>query len=751
MTDSQNLVSTRDRIVNGAWAVLSFLSPSKLFLGGLAAALLLLVTEFQPLRLYGWMIGPTGRIYVSSPGVYTRERLVNDRNDQDFWLREQLKALDRNKDEVHYAVVNQHDSAIRYGGADKPRAEPEAAPTTAPVYDPAAPLIPGISSVPGASATEAAAKSDEVPRPVLSFVDAYVIRAAARDMIRQSVLENLLDDRHDLTGNSVYGLKFDTTVYPGKFTAGRAFVRLSITGQSDLIFEENDAENKFPELPYHLRKYFESTFADIKNNPNNPNYNSFNLYTQWLANVRWRLNSHFLQIMETKCVCKQPQCAGSATSWRPEIASTVNTVLALDNAKLGGGGSGITLEQVALPDPWNKFLAISVRIPSEGGCANRPEFIVDPVDDTVYIIASKKYEIGRYTKVDEVDSQESAYSYKQPNGVDNSLHYRNFRSILNYAKTIGKVDDYCPKSGEVEQAPEACPTYVTIPAGYFNFIEKVIQPDMYAYSLFPRMEATSALSGRSNTVSIDYPASEDGVSRFGFDAMDRQSRASLEPMAVGFTDSQSTKSIDLGWVIDIGAGGAPFQKSQFALISVPAWTSRLTVTVRTGWLGSSSAENSGEPYSYAVPIPPDYEAFDAFIGGEEAVRRPQINDELMDKEINLVACRKASILIPGLRLWRSAMVTVGSERADRITVLPNMRGIIAEFTKLGRPVNPGSATLRVWTSEGVDIQPDRVTISLPDDLTECGDRPAPAAPKPVTPVPETTELAPEAPLPGPEL
>ncbi|RWM11233.1 MAG: hypothetical protein E5X53_17310 [Mesorhizobium sp.] len=611
---------------------------------------------------------------------------------------------------------------------------------------------------PAAPAAEASARSGEAPRPVLSFVDAYKIRAAARDTIRQSVLENLLDDRHDLTGNSVYGLKFDTTVYPGRFTAGRAFVRLSITGQSDLILEEVDPANKFPDLPYHLRKYFQSKYSDIKNNPNNPNYNSFNLYTQWLANVRWRLNSHFLQIMETKCVCKQPQCASPPTSWRQEISSTVNTVLALDNAKLRGGGliggSGISLEQVALPDPWDKFLAVTVRIPSEGGCANRPEFSVDRVDDTIHIRPNKE-QVPGFVQVDELDGEESAYVFVPQSGDPNANlalywpHYRNLRSITRYVKSIGEIED-CPKSDE------ACAKYVTIPAGYFNFIEKVIQPDMYAYSLFPRMEATSVLSGRSNTINIDYPAgTEEGGSQIGFDATDRSDRASLEPMAVGFTDSQSTKSIDFGWVIDIGAGGAPFQKSQFALISVPAWTSRLTVTVRTGWLGSSSEENGSEPYSYSVPIPPDYEAFDAFIGGEEAVRRPQINDELMDQEIDLVACRKASILIPGLRLWRSAMVTVGSERADRITVLPNMRGIIAEFTKLSRPVKLGAATLRVWTSEGVDTQPDKVTISLPDDLTECGDKPAPADSKPVTPVPETTEVAPEAPqgapVPGAEL
>jgi hypothetical protein len=194
------------------------------------------------------------------------------------------------------------------------------------------------------------------------------------------------------------------------------------------------------------------------------------------------------------------------------------------------------------------------------------------------------------------------------------------------------------------------------------------------------------------------------------------------PTAIGFTDADSEKSIDLGWVVDVGRNGAPFQKSQFALVSVPAWTSRLQISVETGWLDASSEEKVAGKHSYSVPIPPDYEAFDSFIGGQESVRRPQINDELMDGDITLIACRRATVLIPGLRLWRSAMVTIGSERADRITVLPNMRGIVAEFTKLGRAAVGDGATLRVWTSEGVDSLPGKVKVTLPEDVGECQDK-----------------------------
>lgn len=98
----------------------------------------------------------------------------------------------------------------------------------------------------------------------------------------------------------------------------------------------------------------------------------------------------------------------------------------------------------------------------------------------------------------------------------------------------------------------------------------------------------------------------------------------------------------------------------------------------------------------------------------------------MDRDIYLRAGREAKLLIPGSRLWRSATVTLGAQIANRIRVLPNMEGIIAEFDQLDLPsaayrteekggADPQCALqnkafenfaarpvrLRVWTSEGV--------------------------------------------------
>ncbi len=690
-----------ERVKNAILAV----SGSYLLWAVLVAAVLLAAINVEPRRLAGWLIGPTGEVFVSSPGVYTRERLVNDRNDQDFWLREQLRLLD--EDKGGFSTITNSDLRLKVDAAATPGGSGE------PVGD--------------APTKNAGGEPQAAAQPSLSFLDSFAIRAAARDSIRQSILENLLDDRHDLTGNSVYGLKFDTTVIPGRFTTGRAFVRLSIKpDQAALVPDAPSSDDKsFPDLPYHLRTYYQFSYSQIANDPANPNYNSFKLYSQWLENVRWRLNSHFTQIAETKCRCLNKgvtdgKCSAPSPEWRQEILSTVSKILAIDGAKIKAGQDPVM--GIILPAPWSNFLAISVTLQPANDCSNLPAFTVIPVVDTI-LARPKGEEDSEYKRVDKIDDAESAYVYvPKSEDVDWLLywpHYRNIQSIAKYVKSINKQQTYCPD----EAKRETCYGYITIPSGYFNFIEKVIKPDMYAYSLFPRLEATSVLNAQTRSLAYSARKGEGGPA-FGIDSAGSTNEASLMPTAIGFTDAESEKSIDLGWVVDVGRSGAPFQRSQFALVSVPAWASRLQVSVETGWLDSASEEKATTTKSYSVPIPPDYEAFDSFIGGQEAVRRPQINNELMDDNITLVACRHAAILIPGLRLWRSAMVTVGSERADRITVLPNMRGIVAEFTKLNRAAAVGDATLRVWTSEGVDSLPGKVTVDPPADPNECDDKPA---------------------------
>jgi hypothetical protein len=76
-----------------------------------------------------------------------------------------------------------------------------------------------------------------------------------------------------------------------------------------------------------------------------------------------------------------------------------------------------------------------------------------------------------------------------------------------------------------------------------------------------------------------------------------------------------------------------------------------------------------------------------------------------------------TLLIQGRDLWRNPKVFVGSLAADRVDVLPDMNGVLAHFKTVPMPAKTtaGNATidLTVVTSFGYDMVPNAVTILPP--------------------------------------
>ena len=52
-------------------------------------------TKLVSTRLWWMLSPPASAIYVESPEVYTRERLINERSTEEAWLNDQLKLVDR--------------------------------------------------------------------------------------------------------------------------------------------------------------------------------------------------------------------------------------------------------------------------------------------------------------------------------------------------------------------------------------------------------------------------------------------------------------------------------------------------------------------------------------------------------------------------------------------------------------------------------------------------------------------------------
>jgi hypothetical protein len=184
-----------------------------------------------------------------------------------------------------------------------------------------------------------------------------------------------------------------------------------------------------------------------------------------------------------------------------------------------------------------------------------------------------------------------------------------------------------------------------------------------------------------------------------------------------------------------------------AVISVPSWWKRLDLEIHACWITPKLARNGADTL-FDTPS----NICNAVYGGDQTsltsaddaeqttpppghfkrsvrVQLPRSIDEVTARfnfdlvktpyfdpawrrdyegaETALMAGRPAHIALAGERLWRGTVVTIDGQPADRITVLPDMKGVIAEFNcvrpsprALTGTANQSRAKLTVWTAEG---------------------------------------------------
>ena len=210
------------------------MEPSKVFLISLSTAIVVVAiglwlqsslpsdlgTSIEPLAIPTappqTPLDKAGAIFIDSPEIYTRERLVNDRYQQDAWLRRRLEQTDS----LEFGVQGVRDvraateviAQARLGMALKPALGDKAA-------DQPSLTLPTADAPSAGQARRAATQQEsntEEPRSAedRSPIDDFRDRVAYREEVRSAIIENQLDDRHDLDGNTLYRLKFDATVIP---------------------------------------------------------------------------------------------------------------------------------------------------------------------------------------------------------------------------------------------------------------------------------------------------------------------------------------------------------------------------------------------------------------------------------------------------------------------------------------------------------------------------------------------------------
>jgi hypothetical protein len=136
------------------------------------------------------------------------------------------------------------------------------------------------------------------------------------------------------------------------------------------------------------------------------------------------------------------------------------------------------------------------------------------------------------------------------------------------------------QSGEGDEQPFQVEIQY-LPSRLFNFIERLGELDAYSYAVFPKNDVVGIVNDIS--AQLEAGAGDGGMFDVGRHLL--ESRTVL--VLVGYGDGRRMKSgenssVGFGWVISPVGSMQPTQKSQLALVAVPAWTRVLRLEVVTG-------------------------------------------------------------------------------------------------------------------------------------------------------------------------
>jgi hypothetical protein len=295
-------------------------------------------------------------------------------------------------------------------------------------------------------------------------------------------------------------------------------------------------------------------------------------------------------------------------------------------------------------------------------------------------------------------------------------------------------------------------TPITVPVGLYNFVRRLGKAKtIYTYAINPTEpdelignRARSELmrefdTGMALKALVQASPSADMKAAVKDRMVNELRRDSVRRSVFGYgkDGTMDSGAAMLGWQVmpgddsldDVSRGDrylGPKQVPMTALVSLPAWWEKVEFDVVRSWIPRRGPPvqipvKPGEHSTFTIELPTNFETLDALLF-ETADNGPVIIDWQIPR-LAVRPCYPFSVTIIGRRLWRSTVVTLGSERASKVVVMPNMNGIIAEFRKVQMPTNvsddpkPYAAPLTVWTSQGNAVLPKLIQFELPARMT----------------------------------
>lgn len=606
------------------------------------SAILGCATDFQPTTS-----GPGttfGRIYVDTPEVYSRERLVNDRFRQDEWLRKKLNENPEQGLQGSMASSSRQDTtvglALSFPQAPSPgdTQSPDSPETPEPINSPKPPT-PTKHKL-----EKSAALQDPSDTPIAQLRDAM----AYREEVRNEILENQLDDRHDINGNTLYRLKFDATVVPENDTSAYAMIEVTIKGPSDsssktgksagpgIIEMQQGQQEQRRSSGVHLPDWEWAAYVPGLDKSTLRFYTE--AYANWVRDINVSLYSKddllygplqgYFEVNEGKRpleVSEKKHCARYKSDTERDTA-------------------------------WKELVALNVY----------PEYL----------------ERGTYGSVVTDGDYEERTTYQQVcvlTGLANFIY-------------------------DIQDNASAIYTYAITPK---ERVQRVYGDSLAAGRVGVAINAEQAGVGAALAHSNAREARANAIMRqpqlVGYSPGGLGSGKATMGWLVGPRYKIST---DTGGQVSFRH--VPTQHTLTGIISVPSWWTEMKLITKTYWLDENGAEFSENGKALidgvaaekgdevTIYLPGDLISVASVLDPER--REPKVDQSATIPD-QLIACEPGSVIIRGSQLWRSTVVTLGAQQANSISVLPSMKGIIATFDNV-RPSSSGKETLYLWTSEG---------------------------------------------------
>ncbi len=698
-----------------------------------------------------------GFIFVDSPEVYTRERLVNERFKEDAWLNQKLEEADQPENLV--GVLRKIEQ-VRAAGKAAVQAQ-----------------------VGGSSSQDQTPTDNEVLNNKLTFNEKISIQSSNRDLITQKIIENRLDDRHDLDNNSLYILKFDTAVVVNERSDKSAMVGIELvppvkqqsSGSSRkdrvaaLFADQSDAQM--------LRETFQSFLKTVKRQVNNAvlqvdfsepsvpilakqieiaianrftvdlaatpiitNYMTSKVSETFEENELYELRIYLGDVsrfFDFQTLFKYSARSSGGKKDPPTfdtMARQLNFYVASPECKAAGAAdvNNTTLLKSAVP---------------VGGLDQLEEEALKP-----YISEESTDTKALYISTTLEDRQLIAPTEARETFLKllSLLIIETRRVPTEKANTYSNVFDLV----QFTDGPGGCrEIHGNYNFGFVEFVGRVSAYTSYAYSALPKQSSSSVVEQivETNTADLSAPdvAGSQGFGGIFASNKVNQSSSSLRSRVAAFGSAQPpldgvSENVLVGWIINPNASSTErhgknlrtISESVQAIVSVPAWWPHIHVRICKQWLNSSGTPLT-QPVNGQLFVqganPEKDRCFQTGPAGESAAIKVVLPNTQQDIEnvafdqdqrlpiIRKITCEntleaglpgKISCLIAGRRLWRNTVVTAGVVENLKIRILPNMDGLIAEFPYMSKI--PDDCSIRVWTSEGVA---DRLENCNPESET----------------------------------